>query len=108
MHHSGIGELLRRGGGRGGLQEFAETRTGIGKTPRGQFDMKRVQRVDDTISLFIGNHDLATRSIIIYGLGLPGQTDPLVAMKVSPCRTTAACPVRWKLWIRWYLDDGNR
>ena len=57
MHLAGIGKFLRRGGGRGGLQEFAETGTGIGKAPGRQFDMKRVQRVNDTIGLFIGNHD---------------------------------------------------
>ena len=76
VHLAGIGELFRRGGGRGRLKEFAETGTGIGKAPRGQFDMKRVQRVDYLIGLFIGNHDLATRSTIICGLGVPGQTDP--------------------------------
>jgi len=38
--------------------------------------MKRVQRVYDSISLFIGNHDWATRLNIICGLGVPRQTDP--------------------------------
>jgi len=57
MHLAGIGKFLRRGSGRGGLQELAETGSGIGKAPRRQFDMKRVQRLNDTISLFIGNHD---------------------------------------------------
>ena len=70
--------------------------------------MKRVQRGDDTIGLFIGNHDFAARSIMIYGLGAPGQTDPRVAIEISPCGTPGARPVQWKLWIRWYLDAGNR
>ena len=33
VHHAGIGELFRRGGGCGGLLKFAETGTGIGKAP---------------------------------------------------------------------------
>ena len=76
MHLAGIGKFFRRGGGRGGLIEFAETGTGIGKAPGRQFDMKRVQRVDDTIGLFIGNHDMATRTTIICGFGVPRQTVP--------------------------------
>jgi hypothetical protein len=38
--------------------------------------MKRVQRANDAVALFIGNHDWAARSNIICGLGAPRQTEP--------------------------------
>ena len=55
--------------------------------------MKRVQRVDDTIGLFIGNHDIATRSHIIYGLGVPRQTDPdwRLRFRYAEHRVSALC-----------------
>src|SRR5262245_51961932 len=43
MHLAGIAELFFRASRRGGLEKFSETRAGIGKTPRRQFDMKGIK-----------------------------------------------------------------
>ena len=48
----------------------------IARTPGGQFNMKRVQRANNAVTLFVGNHDWAARSNIICGLGAPRQTEP--------------------------------
>ena len=56
MHLARIGELLRGGGRRRGLQEFAEARARIREAPRRQLDLKRVQRRRDAFHLVIVHH----------------------------------------------------
>src|ERR1035438_4836537 len=79
--------------------------------------MKRVQRGDDTIGLFIGNHDFAARSIMIYGLGAPGQTDPRVAIEISNKQTDriiidhdrsgGKVVIYYDLWFRGSRSNGS-
>ena len=46
-----IGEFFFDGHRRRWLQVLAEARSGVGKTPGGQLDAKRIQRVRDAIGL---------------------------------------------------------
>ena len=48
---AGITELLFRGGSGSGLDELAETRSGVGKTPGGNLDAKLVQGSRDLVGL---------------------------------------------------------
>src|ERR1017187_9076 len=47
----GIAEFLFGGGGRSWLDEFSETRAGIGEAPRGQLNAKGVQRLKHLFTL---------------------------------------------------------
>ena len=51
---AGVGELLGRGGSRGGLEELAETGAGVGEAPGGQFDSESVERLEGEVMLARG------------------------------------------------------
>jgi hypothetical protein len=54
MHLPGIGELLLRASRRSGLEKLSETRAGIGKAPRRQFDMKGIKGRIEGVDLMAG------------------------------------------------------
>ena len=60
-----VAELLGDGAGGGRLLELAEARTGVGKSPTGQLDLKPVERLVNEFALSIVRHVFAWPIVLI-------------------------------------------
>jgi len=78
IDEAGVVELFLEGGGGGGLEEFAETGAGIGKAPRGQFNLETVQGGEKLAHLAVVHWYLRFRSQLSLRASLTNVSERLV------------------------------